>query len=314
MKCLKHLKAVYLNRKGIESTRWPKLGDANIYIDVNIVRARRVTDTMREEHAMGLANGKVGKRQFKFVSIEDLLSAGHGKVVLIEGDPGVGKTTLTFHICKEWASGKLLNNEVVFWIPLRHYHKSVSNIHELFEKLRCPEMEEYACGNNGEGLVFILDGWDELPEDLQNNSFFHDMIFDNLFSLSTVIVTSRPNCSGAIVDIVQDIQAHYRILGFSPEKVTEYVNKYFNDDKNNSKSLLSFLKEQENLRRHFYIPITVAIMCYVYSYNGNKIPETLSLLYEIFVLLFVRHHIPRTYKFKSVKNLPQQLWPLFMKL
>ena len=314
MKCLKHLKAVYLNRKGIESTRWPKLGDANIYIDVNIVRARRVTDTMREEHAMGLANGKVGKRQFKFVSIEELLSAGHGKVVLIEGDPGVGKTTLTFHICKEWANGKLLNNEVVFWIPLRHYHKSVSNIHELFEKLRCPEMEEYARNNNGEGLVFILDGWDELPEDLQNNSFFHDMIFDNLFSLSTVIVTSRPNCSGAIVDIVQDIQAHYRILGFSPEKVTEYVNEYFSDDKNNSKSLLSFLKERENLRRHFYIPITVAIMCYVYSYNDNKIPETLSQLYEIFVLLFVRHHIPRTYKFKSIKKLPQQLWPLFMKL
>ena len=116
MKCLKHLKAVYLNRKGIESTRWPKLGDANIYIDVNIVRARRVTDTMREEHAMGLANGKVGKRQFKFVSIEELLCAGHGKVVLIEGDPGVGKTTLTFNICKEWANGRLLNNEVVFWI------------------------------------------------------------------------------------------------------------------------------------------------------------------------------------------------------
>ena len=79
-------------------------------------------------------------------------------------------------------------------------------------------------------------------------TFFHDMIFDNLFSLSTVIVTSRPNCSGAIVDIVQDSQAHYRILGFSPEKVTEYVNKYFSDDKNNSKSLLSFLKERENLR------------------------------------------------------------------
>ena len=300
----------------MESTRWPKLGDPNIYIDVNIVKARRVTDTMREEHAMGLANGRIGKRSFNFVSVEELLSAGHGKVVLIEGDPGVGKTTLTFHICKQWANGDLLKNEVVFWVPLRHYHKSVTNIGQLFGKLRCPEMEEYACSNHGEGLIFILDGWDELPEDLQNESFFHDMIFDDMFPLSTVIVTSRPNCSGAIIDKVHGIPAaHYRILGFSPEKVMEYVNKYFNDDVDNAKSLLSFLKDRENLRRHFYIPITVAIMCYVYRYNGNKIPETLSQLYETFVLLFVRHHIPDTYKkFKSIKNLPQGLWPLFTKL
>ena len=213
--------------------------------------------------------------------------------MLIEGDPGVGKTTLTFHICKQWANGDLLKNEVVFWVPLRHYHKSVTNIGQLFGKLRCPEMEEYACSNHGEGLIFILDGWDELPEDLQNESFFHDMIFDDMFPLSTVIVTSRPDFSGAIVDEVHGIPAaHYRILGFSPEKVMEYVNKYFNDDVDNAKSLLSFLKDRENLCRHFCIPITLAIMCYVYRYNGNKIPETLSQLYETFVLLFVRHHIP----------------------
>jgi len=280
------------------------------------VKARRVTDTIREEHAMGLANGRVGKRSLKIVKVEELLASGHGKVVLIEGDPGVGKTTLTFHICKEWANGNLLEDEVVFWIPLRHYHRSVTNIGELFEKLKCPEMKEYAYSNDGKGLVFILDGWDELPEELQDQSFFRDMIFDeNMLAHSTIIVTSRPNCSGDIVDRVQGIQAHYRILGFSPEKVTEYVHQYFKDDVSNADLLLAFLKERENLHRHFYIPITVAIMCYVYQFNGNKIPETLSQLYETFVLLFVRHHIPGNFKkFKSIKNMPKELWPLFMKL
>ena len=266
---------------------------------------------------MGLDKGKIGKRSLNIVKIEDLLTAGHGKVVLIEGDPGVGKTTLTFHICKEWANGNLLQNEVVFWVPLRHFHKSVWNITELFKKLSCSEMEEDACHSDGKGLVFIIDGWDELPEDLQKNSFFHNMIFDdNMFALSTILVTSRPNCSGDIVNRVHGIQTHYRILGFSPESATEYVHKYFKDDVQNANSLLAFLKGRENLRRHFYIPITVAIMCYVYHYNENQIPETLSQLYETFVLLFVLHHIPPgTYKkFKTIKNMPKELWPLFMKL
>lgn len=300
----------------MENTRWPKLGDPNIYIDVTIAKARRVTDTICEEHAMGLINGRVGRRPLNIVSVEELLAAGHGKVVLIEGDPGVGKTTLTFHICKKWANNELLQDEVVFWVPLRLYHKSVNSIGELFNKFKCPEMEEYARNHDGKGLVFILDGWDELPENLQAESFFRDMIFDeNLFTHSTIIVTSRPNCSGDIVDRVQGIQAHYRILGFSPTSVTDYVHKYFKDDIQNADSLLAFLKERENLRRHFYIPITVTIMCYVYQFNGNKIPETLSQLYETFVLHFLYHHVPQKYKkFKSIKNLPKDLWPLFMKL
>ena len=316
MKCLQHLKAVYINRKGVESTRWPKLGDPSIYIDVTIVKARRVTDTMCQEHAMGLANGRVGKRPLNNVTVEELLRVEHGKVVLIEGDPGAGKTTLTFHICKEWANGNLLEDEAVFWIPLRHYHKSVSNINELFEKLNCLEIKEYVMRSGGKGLIFILDGWDELPDDLQQNSFFHDMIFDDTKLVhSTIIVTSRPNCSGDIVERVHGTQAHYRIMGFSPEKAAEYIHKYFKDDEDNGDALLAFLKNRENLRRDFYIPITVAIMCYVYRYSGNNMPETLSQLYENFVLLFVCNHIPKTYKkFKSIKKLPEKLWPLFKKL
>ena len=304
----------------MENARWPKLGDPSIYIDVVIARAslaRRMTDTIREEHAMGLDKRKIGKRSLNIVKIEDMLTAGHGKVVLVEGDPGVGKTTLMFHICKEWANGNLLQDEVVFWVSLRHFHKSVKSITELFKRFSCTEIEEDARHSDGKGLVFILDGWDELPEDLQKNSFFRDMIFDdNMLALSTILVTSRPNCSGDIVNRVHGIQTHYRILGFSPESATEYVHKYFKDNVLDADSLLSFLKDRENLRRHFYIPITVAIMCYVYRYNGNKIPETLSQLYETFVLLFVHHHIPPdTYeKFKSIKNLPKELWPLFMKL
>ena len=312
---MQHLKAVYINWKGVESTRWPKLGDPSIYTDVTIVKARRVTDTMYQEHAMALANGRVGKRPLNIVTVEELLRVEHGKVVLIEGGPGAGKTTLTFHICKEWANGNLLEDEAVFWIPLRHYHKSVSNINELFEKLNCLEMKEYVMRSGGKGLVFILDGWDELPDDLQQKSFFHDMIFeDTKLVHSTIIVTSRPNCSGDIVERVHGSQAHYQIIGFGPEKVAEYVHRYFKDDGDNANALLTFLKSRENFR-DFYIPVTVAIMCYMYQYRDKNMPETSLQFYENLVLLFVCSHIPKSYeKFNSIKMFPEDLWPLFNKL
>ena len=157
----------------MKSTRWSKLGGPALHFDVAIIKSRCLEDRFREEHAMGLV-----KDEIDYVTIDGILTAGHHKIILIEGDPGAGKTTITVNICTRWAEGKLLTNELVFLVPLRHSRfQKVTNLNELFDKLNCPEMKEYAQQNNGKGLVFILDGWDELPDHLQSQSFFHDIIF-----------------------------------------------------------------------------------------------------------------------------------------
>ena len=258
---------------------------------------------------MGIAN----HRNDHF-TIEEILSSGYGKIILIEGDPGAGKTTLTFNICKQWANGNLLVNDFVFWVPLRHY-QNVASLTELFDKLNCCMMKEHAQQNNGKGLVFILDGWDELPDYLQSQSFFHDIIFEKTaLTCSTIIVTSRPSCSDYIAEAVQDY--HYQILGFTPEKAFMYIDNYFGNDLQSAKSLLDFLKDRKHLHRHFYIPITVVIMCFVYHRSGNQLPETLSKLYKWFVLLCIRSNISESQKlnFTNVQNVPEKLKPLFSKL
>ena len=316
--CRECLKARYLGDKAHRQTRWDKLKRQVDYIDVTVIRSNVLSSNLREEHAMGLQNGQVGKRQLESVSVDQLLNTGYGKVVLIEGDPGAGKTTMTFHICKEWATGNLLENELVFWVPLRFY-KSVTSIDELFDKFSCPKMKEYSMEYNGKNLVFIFDGWDELPDSLQSSSLYQEVIFgDSRLVHSTIIVTSRPSCSSEIAARVHNSRCHFQILGFSPEMVTDYVQRFFAKDSLSSKSLLDFLKERENLRRHFYIPSTVAIMCFVYQSNGNKIPETLSQLYMQFVLLYLRLHIPDTLwkrkkRLKSFDDIPKEVSPLFLK-
>ena len=294
----------------MEPTRWSKLGGPALFFDVAIIKSRYLKDRFREEHAMGLVKDKM-----YYVTVDDILTAGYQKIVLIEGDPGAGKTTITFNICKQWAEGKSLTEELVFLIPLRDkYYQKVKNLNELFTVLGCPEMKEYAQQNSGKGLVFILDGWDELPDRLQSQSFFHGIIFKkSALTCSTIIVTSRHSCSDHIAEAVQD--HYYQILGFTPQTVETYIREYFKDN-SLSVCLLEILDIREYLRQHFHIPITVVIMCFVYDKSGNQLPETLSKLYETFVLLCVRSNIPESLmkKLKSLHNIPEELSPLFSKL
>ena len=311
---LKHRFLKSINQK--KPTRWPKLGAPTLYVDVTVVRAKILPKRFREKHAMGL----VDRRDYSYITVDELLKNGYGKRNLIEGDPGAGKTTFTFQICKEWAEGKLLMEDVVFWIPLRHY-KSVTTTSELFDKLGYPEMMAYAQQYSGKGLVLILDGWDELPNHLQTTSLFRDIIFDTIraFTHSTIIVTSRPNCSSEIAEAVDETNSYYQILGFDQEMAVTYINDYFCNNPPSAKLLLEFLDGNKYLRQHFYIPISVAIMCFVYHSDGEDIPQTLCRLYQRFVVLCLRSHVPdvclqNLAKFKTIQNIPVEMKPVFDQL
>ena len=325
IRCNENLKQYYLKRMNQKRcTRWPQLGP-KLYLDVTITRATysyQMKDMERycEEYAMGLVDYE------DEVTIDKILLDGKGEVTLIEGDPGSGKTTLTLQICKRWAEGESIAKEVLIFVPLRCYElvTNTNDLFDVFEKLGCPVpgMKEYAQQNNGKGLVLILDGWDELPNQLQRESLFSDIVFskNSMFFYSTIIVTSRPSCSGDIAEIVQQRNAHYQILGFSPHNSELYIKHYFNNNLQSAELLIAMLKGQEYLRRHFYIPITVAIMCFVYSRSDKcKIPETLSKLYEHFVLLYIFSNLPDTCRkdikeFNTLNKVPQILKPLFGKL
>jgi len=147
-----------------KATRWPQLGDPTLYLDVTITRAKYsyqkkkkdvslIMERYCEQHAMGLVDNQDD------VTIEKLLVEGKEKVILIEGDPGSGKTTLTLQICKQWAEGELLAKEFLICVPLRSYDLTthINDLFELFENFGCPVpgMKEYAEQNNGKGLVLL---------------------------------------------------------------------------------------------------------------------------------------------------------------
>ena len=106
----------------------------------------------------------------------------HARVVLIEGAPGGGKSTLAFYFCHQWAQGAyfLSRFDVVAIAYLRD--QAIQNASTLADILPADsfEMSQMAAtqikASRGHNVLFIFDGWDEFPHCLQNNSLVSTII------------------------------------------------------------------------------------------------------------------------------------------
>ena len=125
----------------------------------------------------------------------------HPRVLLIEGAPGGGKSTLTLHICHQWAqyASFLDRFDIVVLAYLRD--QAIQNATTLAGILPATcstlEMSQMVASqlqsSGGSNVLFVFDGWDEFPSYLQDKSLVSTIIRQpHKLSLhqSTVLITS----------------------------------------------------------------------------------------------------------------------------
>ena len=149
--------------------------------------------------------------------------------VLIEGAPGVGKTTLACILCKRWISRELLlQYSLVLLLRLRD--RSVREAKTIADLFRHPDkvvqnavaVEVEKCYGNG--VAFIFEGFDEFPLALQTeNSIILQIIKGIQLPCATKIVTSRPSATASLQKM-PTVTQHVEILGFRKEEIKTYVN------------------------------------------------------------------------------------------
>ena len=238
-------------------------------------------------------------KQNKTLTLESITDyASSRKVILIEGAPGIGKTTLSQKLCRDWANSKLLTEfSLVLYVPLRvplmRVAESPSDLLQYFEKHCSSDDIEYIKQSHGNNVLFILDGWDELrPSCRLPDSFFPRLVRGECLPRCSILITSRP---GAIYSY--DLRAYanrvVEILGFTEEQVRQYIQSYFKEHDGKAQKLIDDLKAYPNVASTCYVAINLTIVCYVYLSSSLQLPSTLTEVYEQFVIHAVKRHIKK---------------------
>ena len=109
-----------------------------------------------------------------------------GALMLVEGRPGSGKTTLMHKVSRDWGtSGEVLKNgKLVFNFPLQSLEnrmtKSLSDLLRLLypNQNMCDQLVSDIENSNGEGVCFIIDGLDEFHPEDETKSVIHQLLYD----------------------------------------------------------------------------------------------------------------------------------------
>ena len=211
--------------------------------------------------------------------------------ILIEGDAGIGKTTLSIAVCEDWANDKLFQQfKLLLLLPLRH--KKVATVSSLPELLKlfhsnqelCTSVAEYLSDTEGDELLIIVDGWDEVGKsDQLKNSFLYELLFEDHLSFASVVVTSRHSAS-----VEFHKQSYFdrfvEITGFDNESIVKYIQSEFANDPHKADHLRQQLKDNPLVESVCSIPLNCTIICHLWQLNHKEsLPTTMTKLYSMII-------------------------------
>ena len=266
------------------------------YINLAMV-SRRYSPEERDEFTRATFHGGVDQilEKKSAITITDLFTPiKDGKPVrfiLVEGPPGIGKSTFAWEVCKKWDTCPILRDyHAVVLIRLREkWALNATALPELFRYPADPELSKSIAKElnkiQGVNLVLVLDGYDEISHNFHEGAVLKHILRRELLPECTIILTTRPSAKSTLqIDFQPQTDKHIEIIGFTEEERVEYIVEVFCDKPQQQANFLKYMFQVPHIQSMMYIPLHCAIMAKVYSESQESLslamPKTRTQLYK----------------------------------
>jgi len=269
----------------------------------------RLTMTSKKKERAKIT-GKEVKMTDVFIPHEECYKP---RVVLIEGQPGMGKTTYCQKLAYDWSVGGIPPEasfpdvEILLLLKCREMKMTNANIEEAIDDQLLPqdadkkEKENFFkfIRRNQSKILLVLDGLDELHHALLQS--FLPLIKGKVFSNTYLMLTARHEAGTGVrryCDTLLDI------VGYTNQDADSYITKYFSnhEDPSLGNALIEKLKHESQLRELTANPLNTALLCLVCEDTKGAFPSNKTKLYCDLVSCALRRDFAK--KNKSVPSDP----------
>ncbi|XP_068716305.1 nucleotide-binding oligomerization domain-containing protein 1-like [Montipora foliosa] len=343
-------------RKPGEGPKPNDLKTDQIYVNVAIHEGRAF-HVFAQNRSEQLKQYPPNSKDCLYATPDDLIDKQH-KNVLVVGRPGIGKTLLSTKILRMWASGEALNRDqddkkhivVVFLLKFRRFTSNpLLSLRELLAEAETVEQLDGAVWdfviNYPSRVLFIFDGVDEfsakediagkdhtcykngLEEKMPISALFNKLAGGQLLRGLNIVTTTRPTAVTCVEDV--NFDRTVEILGFTSEKVEDYVEKFTQGVRDAKDKIWGHIKSNMNLFSLCYIPVNCFLICsclweIVRDTAHTRLPTRMTEIYTMVVkILFFKHNrrssaqgnlILKVYMYLPFNELPDDDKEIFKRL
>ena len=297
-----YLQSCYRIQVSTSATQWPPVSTKKIFKLAMIQKEEIQRGRIDDEFVKLTITGKIDDILLLKtpVNLTNIFSeiGDRRNFVLIEGAPGSGKSTLALHICQEWAKGKLFQEfEIAILVKLRdplvREAKTIADILPCIDTAMANKTETVIKSLYGKGVLWVLDGWDELPSDLPRDSIINKLIRPDMSQKgalheSAVIVTSRPSSSAELHPLVS---SRVEVLGFTPHQLQQYFSECLNGDSQAVQTLLERIRENPVVEGSCYLPLNASIVVNCFLSVNHSLPTSNHGIFTSVVQSYLKRYL-----------------------
>ena len=289
---MKLLKKEYKRRSQLRPLLW----DSTIQLPIEQVYTR-LKIVSRGKLAIQIKDDEVNV--FDIFKVPD---GGEDVMTIVEGSPGIGKTTFCLKLAYDWAHGNIPSEcsfpkfEFVFLLKCRDIDGDI--MEAISEQLLPRGMEKSVekllhfmkdIRNQERLILIILDGLDELPEISRHH--VDELLHRRILPFCYVLATSRQE-RGIEVRKTFVFDIHLEIKGYTESDSTAYVRRHFETIGQSTKGegLIEEMQRNTFLRALRNNPLNLLLLCVIFEdYEGN-LPTSRTELYQVIVRCLLRRY------------------------